>query len=216
MKRESGIIICIERQPGTTARYRVIIDGCEPISVHEDVLVKMRLTKGRRVDPDEIDAILEEEERNKAWQVALKYLQYKPRTAREVERYLCEQGFALSHVRAAMDKLARYGYVDDRRFAAAWVEQRHGNGRGRMLLRKELEQKGIATDIIDEVLSEVPEEWDEEVARSLAEKRYERLYRYPWPTVERRLGHYLLRRGFPQSLVRSILQHYRERHWEPD
>ncbi|MDN4594411.1 regulatory protein RecX [Polycladomyces subterraneus] len=212
MKQEPGTIIRIERQPGTTARYRVIIEGCEPVSVHEDVLVKMRLTKGRRVDPVEIDAVLEEEERNKVWQAALKYLQYKPRTALEVERYLIGKGFAAPHVRAAMDKLNRYGYIDDRRFAAAWVEQRRGNGRGRLLLRKELEQKGIAADIIDEVLAEVPEEADQELARSLAEKRYERLRRYPWPTVERRLGHYLLRRGFPQSLVYSILQSYRERH----
>ncbi|BCU82012.1 regulatory protein RecX [Polycladomyces abyssicola] len=212
MNQEPGTIIRIERQPGTTARYRVFIEGCEPVSVHEDVLVKMRLTKGRRVDPVEIDAVLEEEERNKVWQAALKYLQYKPRTAWEVERYLVGKGFAAPHVRAAMDKLNRYGYIDDRRFAAAWVEQRRGNGRGRLLLRKELEQKGIAADIINEVLAEVPEEADQELARSLAEKRYERLRRYPWPTVERRLGHYLLRRGFPQSLVCSILQHYRERH----
>jgi regulatory protein len=50
----------------------------------------------------------------------------------------------------------------------------------------------------------------------VAERRYSRLCHEDWQTVERRLGSYLLRRGFPSYLVRQALQHIRNKRDQED
>jgi regulatory protein len=45
----------------------------------------------------------------------------------------------------------------------------------------------------------------------IAERRYLRICGEPWPTIERRLGQYLLRQGYPVSLVYEILREFRDR-----
>ncbi|MDR6224257.1 RecX family transcriptional regulator [Desmospora profundinema] len=209
---ETGTITRIERQKSGAPRYNIHIDGEYRLAVHEDVLVRFALSKGMKVDPDEWKAILEEEEANKANQAALRFLGIRPRTTAEVERHLTGKGFASRHIASVLSRMKREGYLDDRRFAREWVEERsRRKGYGPLLLRQELEQKGISPEWIEEALLRL--EGDEESRiREVAEKRYARLRRYSWPTVERRLGQYLLRRGFPASRVYPVLRELQARH----
>ena len=109
------------------------------------------------------------------------------------------------------------GFLDDRQFAEAWVEERRGRkGYGILALKRELERKGIPPEIAEDVLSRVDEEEERKLARETAEKRYRRLAGEPWPKVERRLGQYLLRRGFEPSLVYGLLHEFRMRHGEEE
>lgn len=212
---EAGEITRIERQKNSSPRYNIHIDGTYRFSVHEEVLVRFALFKGMKVVAEEIGRILAEEERNKVRQTALRYLGYRPRTTREVERHLAAKGYEPDLVRRAVSEMTDRGYLNDRRFAEAWVEERRGRkGYGALALKRELEQKGISPVIAEDVLSGLDDEGEQKLARETAEKRYRRLAGEAWPTVERRLGQYLLRRGFEPSLVYGLLHEFRQRHEE--
>ncbi|MFC4077913.1 RecX family transcriptional regulator [Salinithrix halophila] len=212
---ERGEITRIERQKSGAPRYNIHIDGSYRFAVHEDVLVKFALSKGMQVDAKEMERILVEEERNKVRQAVLRYVGYKPRTVSEVERYLTGKGFAPEHHHPVIAEMKKQGYLDDRRFAESWVEERRRTkGYGVAMLRQELKQKGISEEVVAEAVGDLGQDEEREVAQQVAEKRYRRLRGHPWPAVERRLGQYLFRRGFASSLVYSLLREYRDRHGE--
>lgn len=215
MEDEAGEITRIERQKSGLPRYNIHMDGTYRFSVHEDVLVRFALSKGMKVDGEEIRRILAEEEWNKVRQSALHYLSYRPRTVREVEVHLQAKGYEPDSIHSVITEVKDQGFLDDRRFAEAWVEERRGRkGYGVLALKRELEQKGISPEIAEDVLSRVDDEEERKLARETAEKRYRRLAGEPWPKVERRLGQYLLRRGFQPSLVYGLLHELRMRHRE--
>jgi len=95
-----------------------------------------------------------------------------------------------------VERLATRGYVDDRKFAEFWVENRFvKKGVSEKRLRIELAQKGVAKEIIDEVLLGRDEE--AELKKMIARKRA----KYD----DEKLIAYLCRQGFDYGLVRELV-----------
>ncbi len=189
------------------------MDGEPLFSVHEDVLVRYGLYKGMAVDQEQIRDLLTAEEHNKVRQAALRYLSYRPRTCQEVREYLARKEFSEENVEKVLHELQQQGFLNDREFALAWVrERRNSKGHGPLRLRQELARKGIAAKWIDEALAHTDEEEERQLAMKIAERRYLRICHEPWPKVERKLGQYLFRQGYPSEIVYSVLSDFRSRH----
>lgn len=185
------------------------------MSVHEDVVVKCRLAKGKILTKKDWMYLLDEEEQNQAKQAALNYVNYKPRTKAEVLRHLQRKGFASKPIEASLTWLETYGYIDDRAFAKAWIEERSRlKGKGREALRHELKQKGIDGHEIRKALDAFTDEDERELAREWAYKRYEQIKHLPWVQVERRVGSFLQRRGFPFAMILDVLRELHATHRE--
>lgn len=115
-----------------------------------------------------------------------------------------------------LDQLEEQGLVDDRRFARAWVHTRDRLApRGEFLLRNELRQKGIAEEIIAEVLAGRKEEMGDvereqpfelELARELVRRRERTYVRLSKEARNRRLAALLGRRGFSSEVIYHILK----------
>ena len=96
-----------------------------------------------------------------------------------------------------VERLVERGYVDDERFARYYVENRFvKKGVSQKRLRMELIQKGIAPEVIDEVLT--GREDEEEIRKMIARKRMR--YR-----EDDKLIAYLCRQGFPYEMVRELV-----------
>ena len=92
---------------------------------------------------------------------ALRFLETRARSVREVRRRRTDAGYRSELVEAALDRLLVLGILDDGAFARAWVESRdRARPRGAAALRRELRLKGIEAALIDEVLAEREGEGD--------------------------------------------------------
>jgi regulatory protein len=107
--------------------------------------------------------------------------------------------------------LTSAGLLDDKRLARAWVNDRDRfNPRGEFVLRQELTKKGIDRELINKTLRDRKEREEEPIdefaqAQQVAATR-ERMYARLDPEARRRrLGGFLLRRGFSSDVVRRIL-----------
>jgi regulatory protein len=109
---------------------------------------------------------------------------------------------------AVVADLEARGYVDDRAFAAAWAESRaRGRGYGSRRLREELLTRGVARPLVEAAVREAFAETGEETrARAVAARRLPLLRRLVPEQAARRLGAYLLRRGYPEPLVRRVVR----------
>ncbi len=97
-----------------------------------------------------------------------------------------------------IERLIKKGYVDDRKFAEFWVENRFvKKGVSRKRLRMELAKKGVAKEIIEEVLDGRNDE--EEIQKIVAKKQG----KYDDPE---KLMAYLCRQGFSYDLVRKVVK----------
>ncbi len=96
-----------------------------------------------------------------------------------------------------VSRLVDRGYLDDRRFAEFWVENRFvKKGVSKKRLKMELMKKGVAMEIIEEVLDGRNDE--EELRKMIARKKA----KYDDP---QKLMAYLCRQGFSYDLVKELV-----------
>ncbi len=141
-------------------------------------------------------------------QRALDLLSRRSHFARELERKLHQRGYDEAEVEATLEKLRDQGLVDDRRTAAEFVRGRLARAaEGRRRLRAELTRRGVASDVITEVLEQETDDDDRELARRAAE-RWRRTRSRPGrdPQLERAaLARHLAGRGFSERAVYAML-----------
>lgn len=204
-------------KPSSARRYEIYIDGEYALSVHEDVLVKYQLHKGMEVEASDLQEWLRAEEKHRIAQTAFRYLSYRPRTVHELRCHLLDKGFQAEWIEEVIEDLIAQGYLDDRKYAENWIlERQNRKSLGSLRLQQELKRKGIAPEIIEEVLAHRSDNEERQLAMEVAQRRYLRICEEPWPKVERKLGQYLLYKGFSFEVVASILREFRRIHREEE
>lgn len=149
-----------------------------------------------------------QEEIEKAKGIAFRFLSYRTRSCKEIADKLKEKGFRQNTIRVVIQDLKRINYLNDLEFAKEFVESRliH-NPKGRAFLRYELLQKGVENNIIDEVIgAKLSAEKEENIARLLAEKIWQKKKNVETIKRKAQTYNYLARRGFPAFLVTKILE----------
>ncbi len=144
-----------------------------------------------------------EEEYQKAWESALRLLNYRERSVKELIDRLAAKRFSPEVISAIVEKLRKLELLDDEKFARLWVRSRwQFKPRSAWLIARELKEKGIEAGVVRNVIAqEMPPEREKTAARELAERRMH-YYRNEEPAAARRkLFAYLARRGFPPDLI---------------
>ena len=94
---------------------------------------------------------------------AVRYLARFDRTAAQVERFLTSKGASPAQVKQVISRLSALRYLDDRAYAARWVETtlaRRPMGRDR--LKSELMAKGLGETLADDAIVDGLDGLDEE------------------------------------------------------
>lgn len=103
------------------------------------------------------------DQHQKAMDLASRYLSYKPRTRKELCSHLREKGIDEENISLCADLLEEYHLLDDLQYSRMYIESMMDRGRGMMRIRRELIQKGISQETIEEglqLIEEVPSEED--------------------------------------------------------
>ncbi len=137
----------------------------------------------------------------------MRLLAARDRTSAELAHLLAVKGFGEAESRAAVDRLKEAGYLNDRRFAAAWARGRvRTKPMGSRRLSKELEIKGIEPQLVREVLEEIYEEGEEPMARRAMAGKLSVLGRRPAPSRTSQVARFLHRRGFSTDIIWRLLR----------
>ena len=194
-----GTITRLVYQKRNKQRVNVHLDGAFAFAVPE--IEAARLKVGQPLSAAEVERLAGLGLAAKAYDKAVHFLGYRPRSQAEIEAHLQRAGYGAHTNAGVIERLQQQGYVDDKAFAAWWVDNRSQfNPRGEQALRHELRQKGIAPGIIDQVLGSLDETAQ---ARAAAESRAERWRHLPHEDFYRRLMGYLQRRGFGYGVARQ-------------
>ncbi|HZG14630.1 MAG TPA: RecX family transcriptional regulator [Candidatus Bathyarchaeia archaeon] len=207
---KSGVITAVHQDSKQKKRYDIYIDDSLAFSVHEDILVKYQLFKGKELEDKQFAEILIAEERNKAFLQALRYLGIRPRSSAQLERYLIEKGHEKEIAKEVCERCERQGYIDDEEFAKQWVRERlKWKQRSSYALRRELQLKGISSDIIHSVMQGISRDDELDAARKFANKRLKGESRPLDIHHERKLLQALARNGFSTTILNQLRSEWR-------
>ena len=161
------------------------------------------LTVGQGLSQVVMANLLENESVDKAYEKAAQFIGYRPRSILEVRNRLIKYGIESKVIEKVINRLQEENALNDTEFALLWVENRRAfRPRGKLLLRKELLDKGINDSDIEIALSEVEESAD---ARQLA---YSKLSKYNDSSLDylrQRIWSLLSRNGFDYSIVNDVV-----------
>jgi len=185
-------------------RVNIFLDGKFAFSLEAEVAVKEGLQVGQELSESDIEALARSDLFHRCLGAAIHYLGYRPRSEAELRERLHRRGFDGDKVEATLAKLREQGLVNDLAFAQFWKDNRQSfSPRSQWLTRSELRQKGVADDIIDQVVADVD---DEDSAYRAAMSRAHSLPLSDYQSFRRRLGGYLKRRGFSYRVISHTVE----------
>ncbi len=207
----AGTVTRLEVQKKNKDRVNVFLD--DEFAFGLALILAATLHKGQRLTDEDIAELRRQDGLEKAYNRALLYLGYRPRSEAEIRQYLRGKQTPDDMIDTILTRLRRVGLVNDEAFAQAWVRHRGATSpRGARALRQELRQKGIDRPQIDAAVEDLDEE---EGALEAARPRAARLAALPPEEFRRKLSEFLLRRGFAYDVVRETVSRlWRELHDE--
>lgn len=156
--------------------------------------------------------MLEEE---KLYQKCLHFLSYRPRSEKEIRNFLKKKTSSLIKTKpilvknlfdSIIFKLKNKNLINDRQFVSWWIEQRLTfRPKGKKLLRLELEQKGIDSEIINQAISLIDDSQLLILAKKLAIKKIKLELGISKQKQKGKLFSYLARRGFNFDLIKIVV-----------
>lgn len=211
-----GRITALKVQEHNKQRVNVFIDN-------EFALGLSRITAGwlyigQELSDAKISQLQAEDDREVAFQRALHFLEYRQRALSEVRRNLEKHKTPEDVIDDVLERLKSSGYIDDTRFAQAWIENRSAfRPRSKRALTVELRQRGLDQETIQNALEDLDEAQEETLAYQAAQKQLRKLAEADLPEFRRKLGNFLARRGFGYGVIRTVVERtWKENHENND
>lgn len=191
----------IKQQVKRQDRYSIYVDGKYVFSFSETELLNLGLRVGQEFSQEELEKLKKTAIEDKAYMRALDLVARRIRSQWELQDYLKRKDYEADVIEKTINRLTDAGYVDDKKFAEAWVNNRRLlKSTSKRRLQMELRQKRVTNDVINEVLAE--DETDErQVLRDLVDKKCQQT-KYQ---DSQKLIAYLMRQGFSYDDIRSVL-----------
>lgn len=194
-------ITAIKQQVKRPGRYSIFVDDTYSFSLSELALIASGLTIGKELTSEELAELKDTSRFDKAYNLTLAFIARRLRSQWEIEDYLKRKQYAPEINMEILKRLTDYGYVDDLKFARAWVENRRLlKATSRRRLNQELHQKRVSDDIIEQVLAE-DETDDREVLKEIV-RRKRKQTRYQ---DNLKLMQYLARQGYAYEDIKAAL-----------
>lgn len=191
-------ITALERQP----RRRGVdlhLDGVLALTLSPEVCLRFGLRAGDEISEAHLEELRLAEAQHRALAAALRLLAYRQRTEGELRERLARRGVPPAIAGETVARLRQLGLVDDLEFSRSFVESRdHASPRSRRLIASELAVRRIDRGVAQEAAAVVD---DVDAAYRACARRAQSLATLTWPDFQRRLGAFLLRRGFDHETI---------------
>lgn len=144
---------------------------------------------------------------------ALRFLSYRPRSEKEIRDKLLMKKAPQDIVDKVINSLREHKFLDDEKYAKWFIENRlRFNPKGQRILKMELKQKGVSSEIIEEAIKNLSGDGETELpsndldsARKLVEKKLPRYKDLEKQIIYNKLGSFLARRGFGWDTIKKSI-----------
>lgn len=185
-------------------KYQIITTTCT-FELYEEVILKYNLLLSKKIDDK--DSILKYNKRWDIYYTALKYLKSRTHSKKEVCDYLKKKEYPSEFIEEAILKLESQGYINDLVYARSFFNNKIiTTSHGPLIIKKELQDKGVALEIICEVL----DDYSDDIQKDKINKRINRIITSSRgksnKAIMLKIRNDLYKEGFSQNLINAQLQ----------
>lgn len=196
----------ITQQVKQRDRYSIFVDEKYSFSLSEQALLDSKLTSGQELTEEQVAEYKQLSADDKLYTRTLRWIAMRPRSIWETEFYLKRKEASPEQIEQIVNKLSMLGFLDDKRFAEAFVHDRRTlRSMSSRRLQLELKKKRVSSDVIDEVLTEDETDESAMLRELINRKRQQSKYR----DDELKLMQYLARQGFGYGDIKDALAELR-------
>ena len=194
-----SVVTDIKPQKRKADHADIYLDNRRAFSLSLAIIHKAGLRIEQKLSQPEIEELIQEDRAQAAFDAALHFLAYRPRSEAEIRARLRRRKFDEKAIESALHRLEGQGLIDDVAFAQFWRENRDSfSPRSKRLLQMELRAKGVSTETIDEVIEGLD---DQSGAYRAGAKKARVLRTLDYAIFREKLGAFLQRRGFSYDVV---------------
>ena len=144
---------------------------------------------------------------SEAMTIALYALAPRAKSRAELHAQLLKRGTDAGIAYQVLDSLELQGLLNDLEFAKIWVESRHRQKKlSKGVIAGELRGKGVAADIIEEVMAEIDDDLEYQMAFNLAERKYRSCAHLDERVIYQRVHSVLARKGYSHEVTQRIMR----------
>ncbi|GAE36400.1 recombination regulator RecX [Halalkalibacter akibai] len=219
-----AVISKITVQKKNKSRYNLFLSrgrGEEyALSVDEDLLLKHGLKKGLELDEEKLIQLINEDEKKKAYFLAINFLSYRMRSVDEIRVYLRKKEKEEQHIDEVIKELLEKKLLDDQEFASSYVRSKQLTVlKGPMKLKQELIQKGVQESVIERALEQFTKSDQIEAMVKWLEKQNTTSAKKSNQALKEKLSIQLQSKGFSRDAIKEAvrqvdLENDKEEEWE--
>ncbi len=188
--------------------YELILDEGS-IYLHEDLILKYNLLLTKEIDEDLLLQLEVENQKYMAYNQALKLLERRLRSRKELTSSLIKKGYEDTMVEEALQLLEKQGYVNDQIFAQSFVHDRILLSMdGPYKIANELTKRGVDESIKQEVLTVYTEDLQREKLNKLIAKEVKNNHTKSKNLLLKSMINHFITMGYDRSMITTILDHY--------
>lgn len=190
-------------------KYNVYLSNGEIITLDERVITENELLLKKEMDSELYNKVVNENNIYEMMDAAIKYISIRLRSIKEVKDYLNKKFDKKEFVELALSKLKNLGYLDDNKFAKAFIKDKFNfTSMGDYKIKMELEQLGISYDIIENNISIIDDKSLEEKMKKQIDKMLRTNKKYTGQMLKNKIYTHLVSTGFSKDKVLTILNTY--------
>jgi regulatory protein len=204
---QDGIVTALVARRGQAERVAVHLDGRRAFDLSPMVADGAGLRVDDLLTAERQQELVDEDAPYRARERALRLLGLRDRSRREVEMRLRQAGFEPGVAGQTVEWLAGLGYLDDGRFAAAYMAEKQRGGWGPRRIRAELAAKGVERSAVDEAVAALEDAESGASAKGdsaledVIRRRFGGQFAADPVGTERRLAGFLARRGYDWDTI---------------
>lgn len=194
----------LEVQKNDKNRVNLYVDDEFYSGIPAELVYLEHLKTGLEIDEKDLKKIIFENEKSKAMSRVTKYIGSSLKTQKQIRDYLRKKEYSDDTIEFVMSKLVEYNYIDDKKYAQAYVLT-YGKKYGKLKLISQLKIKGVSEEIIECVLEDNKVDSIESVASKYLKNKvmsYE---------VSQKLFRFLYSRGYDFDEINSYINKLKSR-----
>ncbi|MBU3155512.1 recombination regulator RecX [Clostridium estertheticum] len=202
----SSLITKIEFQKKNKARVNIYMDGEYAFACDAQLVYIHNITKGRDMDKESLENIVNEDNYIKGKTCALHFLERSFKSTKQVIDKLTMKEFDVKTIERVMDFLSRYDFIDDSLFIKLYIKEKIRSC-GKNKIKFALLKKFLPKELINEELNKITSEQLLETALKLANKKIVTLAKSEKDSQKlyKKTTDYLVRSGYDYELIRKVM-----------
>ena len=205
--KEGVTMKIIKMEKKSNGKYRIKLSNGETLTTYDDVILKYQLLYEKEITSELFNELYQETKYYDIYNKVIQYIKTRMRCTHEIKQYLKKYQVLPKEEEKILQELQQKGFLDDLRFAKAYVSDKFYLGHdGLHKIKSNLEKLYIPNEYIQTALDQIGEEEVFNQLRHMIEKKKKSNHKYSLYQFKEKMMLEFLQKGYTREMIQNCLE----------